>query len=100
MFMNILCIEIVGNCTCDQGYGGSDCSFDTLSAPEIWSTFPSNICDKSTQSCSRIHFTGRYFIANIRKTCYIQRTLVCTTLIKKVEIFVVILFKLQTFRFK
>nr|XP_022312815.1 uncharacterized protein LOC111117870 isoform X2 [Crassostrea virginica] len=68
------CIE--GNCTCDQGYGGSDCSFDTLSAPEIWSTFPSNMCDKSTQSCSRMHFKGRYFIENIKKTCNIQRTLV------------------------
>nr|XP_022310403.1 uncharacterized protein LOC111115834 isoform X2 [Crassostrea virginica] len=66
---------IKGKCTCNQGYGGSDCSFDRFSAPEIWSTFPSNVCDKSTQSCSRMNFRGRYFIENIKKTCYIQRTL-------------------------
>lgn len=62
-----------GNCTCEVGFGGSDCSFDILSPPTFWSITPSAICDLSSQSCSRVHFRGRYFLENVEKTCFITK---------------------------
>lgn len=66
-----VCYE--GNCTCEVGFGGSDCSFDILSPPTFWSITPSAICDLSSQSCSRVYFRGRYFLENVEKTCFITK---------------------------
>lgn len=57
----------VGNCSCEVGFGGSDCSFDILSPPVIWESTPTGTCDKSLHQCSRIYFNGRYFHQTICK---------------------------------
>nr|XP_034320108.1 uncharacterized protein LOC117687527 isoform X18 [Crassostrea gigas] len=62
-----------GNCSCEVGFGGSDCSFDILSPPVIWESTPSGICDKSLQQCSRVYLKGRYFLENVDKNCFFNK---------------------------
>ncbi|XP_061171058.1 von Willebrand factor D and EGF domain-containing protein-like [Saccostrea echinata] len=62
-----------GNCTCDYGFGGSDCSFDTLSPPTITRISDDGLCDKSEESCEDITLYGQYFLENMRTTCYMSR---------------------------
>ncbi|XP_078340850.1 von Willebrand factor D and EGF domain-containing protein-like [Crassostrea virginica] len=58
-----------GNCTCDPGFGGSDCSFDVLSPPTITGILDSGICDKSEDKCDEIKLYGYYFLENMG--CYV-----------------------------
>ncbi|XP_062574323.1 von Willebrand factor D and EGF domain-containing protein-like, partial [Saccostrea cucullata] len=69
-----VCTE--GNCTCDSGFGGSDCSFNVRSPPSILYTAPNRTCDLSSRTCSEVLLEGRYFLENIKKTCFIRRELV------------------------
>lgn len=62
-----------GNCSCEVGFGGSDCSFDILSPPVIWESTPSAICDKSLNQCSRVYLKGRYFLENVDKICFFNK---------------------------
>nr|XP_022339990.1 von Willebrand factor D and EGF domain-containing protein-like isoform X1 [Crassostrea virginica]XP_022339999.1 von Willebrand factor D and EGF domain-containing protein-like isoform X1 [Crassostrea virginica] len=62
-----------GNCTCDSGYGGSDCSFDVLSPPTITGLSGNGVCDKSTETCDDITLYGHYFVENMGTTCYVTR---------------------------
>nr|XP_022317659.1 von Willebrand factor D and EGF domain-containing protein-like [Crassostrea virginica] len=62
-----------GNCTCDPGFGGSDCSFDVLSPPTITGILDSGICDKSEDACDEITLFGYYFLENMGTTCYVTR---------------------------
>ncbi|XP_065937722.1 uncharacterized protein [Magallana gigas] len=62
-----------GNCSCEVGFGGSDCSFDILSPPVIWESTPTGTCDKSLHQCSRIYFNGRYFLETVEKNCFITK---------------------------
>lgn len=39
---------IEGNCTCNDGYGGSDCSFDVSSPATITRLSGDGVCDKSS----------------------------------------------------
>nr|XP_022311532.1 von Willebrand factor D and EGF domain-containing protein-like [Crassostrea virginica] len=62
-----------GNCTCDSGYGGSDCSFDVTSPPTIRRLLGNGVCDKSTEICDDITLYGQYFVENMGTTCYVTR---------------------------
>ena len=62
-----------GNCTCDSGYGGSDCSFDVSSPPTITRLSGNGVCDKSTETCDDITLYGHYFVENMGTTCYVTR---------------------------
>nr|XP_022321514.1 uncharacterized protein LOC111123472 isoform X2 [Crassostrea virginica] len=62
-----------GNCTCEYGFGGSDCSFDVLSLPTIVRLSDNGICDKSEETCDDITVYGRYFLENMGTTCYVTR---------------------------
>nr|XP_022290011.1 von Willebrand factor D and EGF domain-containing protein-like [Crassostrea virginica] len=62
-----------GNCTCDSGYGGSDCSFDVTSPPTITRLSGNGVCDKSTEICDDITLYGQYFVENMGTTCYVTR---------------------------
>nr|XP_022309439.1 uncharacterized protein LOC111115119 [Crassostrea virginica] len=62
-----------GNCTCESGFGGSDCSFDVLSLPTIVRLSDNGICDKSEETCDDITLYGRYFLENMGTTCYVTR---------------------------
>nr|XP_022287219.1 von Willebrand factor D and EGF domain-containing protein-like [Crassostrea virginica] len=62
-----------GNCTCDPGFGGSDCSFDVLSPPTITRILDSGICDKSEDTCDEITLYGYYFLENMGTMCYVTR---------------------------
>lgn len=66
----------LGNCFCEVGFGGSDCSFDISSPPFIWESTPTGTCDKSLHQCSRIYFNGRYFLENVDKNCFITKQFV------------------------
>lgn len=66
-----VCIK--GNCSCEVGFGGSDCSFDILSPPVIWESTPSGICDTSLHQCSRVYLKGRYFLENVDKICFFDK---------------------------
>ncbi|XP_062570171.1 von Willebrand factor D and EGF domain-containing protein-like [Saccostrea cucullata] len=60
-----------GNCTCDTGYGGSDCSFDILAPPAITSVPSAGLCDLSSRDCSEATMFGKYFVENMDSLCYI-----------------------------
>ncbi|XP_078340873.1 von Willebrand factor D and EGF domain-containing protein-like [Crassostrea virginica] len=62
-----------GNCTCDSGYGGSDCSFDVSSPPTITRLSGNGVCDKYTETCDDITLYGHYFVENMGTTCYVTR---------------------------
>nr|XP_022287798.1 uncharacterized protein LOC111100335 [Crassostrea virginica] len=62
-----------GNCTCDSGYGGSDCSFDVSSPPTITRLSGNGVCDQSTETCDDITLYGHYFVENMGTTCYVTR---------------------------
>ncbi|XP_065927240.1 von Willebrand factor D and EGF domain-containing protein isoform X2 [Magallana gigas] len=62
-----------GNCTCNDGYGGSDCSFDVLSPPTITRLSGDGVCDKSSASCDDITLYGNYFLENMRTSCFVTR---------------------------
>lgn len=63
----------IGNCTCEKGYGGSDCSFDLSEPPTISRISGDGICDKSLDDCNEILIYGRYFVKNPNATCVIIR---------------------------
>ncbi|XP_061167273.1 uncharacterized protein LOC133176126 [Saccostrea echinata] len=65
-----------GNCTCDFGFGGSDCAFNVRAPPTILRTAPNGTCDMSLRTCSEVLLEGRYFLQNINKTCFITRILI------------------------
>ncbi|XP_056017049.1 von Willebrand factor D and EGF domain-containing protein-like [Ostrea edulis] len=62
-----------GNCTCDYGYGGSDCSFDVLAPPTITRISDGGVCDKTDEPCDDITLYGEYFLENMGTTCYLTR---------------------------
>ncbi|XP_062608125.1 von Willebrand factor D and EGF domain-containing protein-like, partial [Saccostrea cucullata] len=61
-----------GSCFCDNGFGGSDCSFDKTIPPNITEVLVGELCDKSTEVCNSITFFGKYFVENTNSTCYIK----------------------------
>ncbi|XP_061170968.1 von Willebrand factor D and EGF domain-containing protein-like [Saccostrea echinata] len=61
-----------GNCTCDAGFGGSDCSFDFLGPPTITSVPSAGLCDLSTTTCKEATILGKYFFENMDSICYIN----------------------------
>ncbi|XP_062579694.1 von Willebrand factor D and EGF domain-containing protein-like [Saccostrea cucullata] len=63
-----------GNCTCDPGYGGSDCSFDMFAPPTITRISDFGLCDKTTESCDNVFIYGRYFVKNLLSSCFIRRS--------------------------
>lgn len=69
-----LLLTISGICTCLQGFGGSDCSFDISSPPFISRTSDNGLCDKSTESCDEITIYGKYFVSNPNASCLMKRT--------------------------
>ncbi|XP_056007282.1 uncharacterized protein LOC125666050 [Ostrea edulis] len=62
-----------GNCTCLNGYGGSDCSFDILKPPTITRLSVNETCDKTTQNCSQVIIDGTYFLENVNNICFYTR---------------------------
>lgn len=62
-----------GTCSCEYGYGGSDCSFDVLSPPTISRISDNGLCDKSDEECNDITLYGHYFVENMGTTCYVTR---------------------------
>eukprot|EP00105_Crassostrea_gigas_P015202 XP_011432123.1 PREDICTED: von Willebrand factor D and EGF domain-containing protein [Crassostrea gigas] len=62
-----------GQCTCDYGFGGSDCSFDVLSPPTITRLSGDGVCDKSSELCEDITLYGHYFLENMGTSCYVTR---------------------------
>lgn len=75
----VILLGVSGNCSCEVGFGGSDCSFGILYPPVIWNSTPNGTCDKSLHQCSRIYFKGRYFLENVDKNCYITKQSVSMT---------------------
>jgi hypothetical protein len=74
--MNSLCyINFIytGNCTCNSGFAGSDCSFDKTGPPTITGT-SYNICDKNKQECGALFFFGAYFLENMGTMCYVKKS--------------------------
>lgn len=67
------CIVFVGQCTCEYGFGGSDCSFDVLSPPTITRLSGDGVCDKSSESCDEITVYGHYFLEDMGTTCHMTR---------------------------
>ncbi|XP_061190201.1 von Willebrand factor D and EGF domain-containing protein-like [Saccostrea echinata] len=61
-----------GNCTCDTGYGGSDCSFDLLGPPTVTGVPSAGLCDLSSKDCSEATMFGKYFVENMDSLCYIS----------------------------
>lgn len=76
VFKDRFLLNILGNCTCDEGFAGSDCSFDLLGPPNITHISNFGLCDKSLESCDEITLFGKYFIENMQTNCYMQRNTV------------------------
>lgn len=68
-----LCFKFSGNCTCENGYAGSDCSFDLLGPPAISHISDFGFCDKSKEACDEITLFGKYFIENMNTNCFMTR---------------------------
>ncbi|XP_062579358.1 von Willebrand factor D and EGF domain-containing protein-like [Saccostrea cucullata] len=60
-----------GNCSCDTGFGGSDCSFDLLAPPTITSVPGAGLCDLSSKTCKEATIMGKYFFENMDSICYL-----------------------------
>ena len=71
-------LSIVGNCTCEPDFAGSDCSFDLLGPPSITHISDFGLCDKSKETCEEITVFGKYFIENMNTNCYMKRKTVNT----------------------
>ena len=71
-------LSIVGNCTCEPDFAGSDCSFDLLGPPSITHISDFGFCDKSKETCEEITVFGKYFIENMNTNCYMKRKTVNT----------------------
>ena len=67
-----------GNCTCEQNFAGSDCSFDLLGPPSITHISDFGFCDKSKETCDEITLDGKYFIEKMNTKCYMTRKTVKT----------------------
>ncbi|XP_061190172.1 von Willebrand factor D and EGF domain-containing protein-like [Saccostrea echinata] len=61
-----------GNCSCDSGHGGSDCSFDLLGPPTLTSVPSAGLCDLSSRDCSEATMFGKYFVENMGSLCYVN----------------------------
>ena len=77
-----MCFCLLGNCTCEQDFAGSDCSFDLLGPPSITHISDFGFCDKSKETCDEITLYGKYFIEKMNTNCYMTRKTV-----KKLYIF-------------
>ena len=77
----ILCVlSVEGKCVCVDGFGGSDCSFDTRNPPTVTSLSDDGVCDKSEKTCEDTTLYGHYFFENMSTTCYVTRQEVLITL--------------------
>lgn len=73
LFVNPFEIINQGTCSCNDGCGGSDCSFDVLSPPTITRISGDGFCDKSSETCDVITVYGSYFLENMKTSCYVTR---------------------------
>nr|XP_022293342.1 von Willebrand factor D and EGF domain-containing protein-like [Crassostrea virginica] len=62
-----------GNCTCDHGFGGSDCSFDVRFPPTITQLSDNGLCDRSEEACEDVTLYGSYFVEKMGTTCNVDR---------------------------
>ncbi|XP_070555605.1 von Willebrand factor D and EGF domain-containing protein-like [Ptychodera flava] len=60
-----------GVCDCSDGYGGTDCSVDLATAPELYRSGRSGLCDSSVQSCSYVSIYGDNFMESSGLTCHV-----------------------------
>ncbi|KAJ8310254.1 hypothetical protein KUTeg_012119 [Tegillarca granosa] len=58
-----------GTCHCKEGFGGSDCSFETLRPPVVHPDVGDNICDTADSTCDYVHIYGENFIDSPKLTC-------------------------------
>lgn len=55
---------IIGNCSCLEGYGASDCSINLAVPPRIESLLDGGLCDERKTPCSFLYVFGEVFIGN------------------------------------
>lgn len=65
-----VCAWIVGNCTCNPGYTGADCSFNLTSTPQFVEMY-NDVCDVTKSDCSQAQVTGAGFVPNVTR-CWVK----------------------------
>ncbi|XP_060606305.1 uncharacterized protein LOC132758628 [Ruditapes philippinarum] len=60
-----------GECTCERGYGASDCHLDIYKAPRLQEILDNGLCDKKVSDCTHIYVFGEVF-AGTNLTCRIR----------------------------
>ncbi|XP_061171056.1 von Willebrand factor D and EGF domain-containing protein-like [Saccostrea echinata] len=84
-----------GNCTCNAGFGGSDCSFDITSPPRVASLLGNGLCDLSGDTCDDVTMFGHFFVENMNTTCFMTRKEVFTNVIQMKYVLMYIFIRLR-----
>ncbi|KAK3098745.1 hypothetical protein FSP39_022648 [Pinctada imbricata] len=61
-----------GSCSCEQSFGGADCSYSLVMPPEVLSVHGDGICDRSQENCRSVVFYGDNFLQNGNTTCNVS----------------------------
>ncbi len=73
-------MKIKGKCSCNENYGGNDCSIKLSEPPALNSTAyaqSNNTCDRTKSSCNLIPIFGFNFSFSIQMTVRYTVSFVC-----------------------
>ncbi|XP_050418275.2 von Willebrand factor D and EGF domain-containing protein isoform X1 [Patella vulgata] len=61
-----------GVCTCDEGYGGLDCSVSLNTPPTIVYEYENNLCNSTNGTCKEVNLLGGEFVNSTTLCCIIK----------------------------
>ena len=71
-----ICLS-TGECKCDNGYGGEDCSIDLSSPLNInFRGRTQYVCDQSRRACIKTPVNGKNFVESSKLMCKVTMTLI------------------------
>ena len=76
MFMKS-CGYFPGECLCEEGLGGCDCSNDLNQPPLLQGILDNGLCDELDMPCTTAYIFGHFFTDNDNLTCKFIRFEVC-----------------------
>ncbi|XP_070564883.1 von Willebrand factor D and EGF domain-containing protein-like [Ptychodera flava] len=74
-----------GQCVCDDGFAGTDCSVDLSVEPTVYMAHKNGLCDVKTDDCTYVSVFGDNFAESDQLTCHINTIEVSSTGFTKTE---------------
>lgn len=66
-----------GVCSCNSGYGGSDCFVETNLPPNVFGLANDGLCDTRDEECSTVVLYVNNTVNVPELSCYVTKLMVC-----------------------